>query len=81
MEAGKTCVVTLPEQALGEEDESVEEEGGAVESTDEVDATDVEGNSENCPAALESGKEPTARNRVQLHVSIALIGFEMTLTF
>jgi hypothetical protein len=59
LEAGKTCEVVIPGQTLGKEDEDTDtKEGAPLESEAKVDATDVSSESNECPEAIEGGKEP-----------------------
>jgi hypothetical protein len=60
VEKGKTCEVSLPDQATGKEDDedTDKKEGPPFESEGSVKVTDTKGESKECPPAIEKGKEP-----------------------
>jgi hypothetical protein len=63
LEAGKTCEVTIPDQALGKEDTGEDsKEAAPFESGGEIDATDVKAENKECPKAIEEGKAPGGKS-------------------
>ena len=58
-EAGVGCIIYFPEQALGNGDETKDDkEAEPFLSEEEVNEEAVEGGSEECPEAIETGTEP-----------------------
>ena len=59
LEAGKTCEVNIPDQALGREDEDSDtKEAEPFEFEAKIDAKDTKAETNECPEEIEKGKTP-----------------------
>ncbi len=74
LEEKKTCTITIPDQADGEEDEDTDMKEGKepFESEANVDVTDGSSESSECPATVEEGKEPQHHHH-HCHLLVRLI--------